>query len=85
MSKATITSKGQLTIPKDVRDRLGLQTGDRLVFEIDGDSVRIRVERRRALEALRGSLPAKHRYPGKEGEREVARRHVTREVLEQGS
>lgn len=38
----TLTSKGQVTIPQDVRERLGLLPGTRVVFEIDGDSVRIR-------------------------------------------
>lgn len=30
MSTTTLTSKGQLTLPKDVRDRLKLHTGDKL-------------------------------------------------------
>jgi AbrB family looped-hinge helix DNA binding protein len=42
MSVATITSKGQTTIPKDVRDRLNLKPGDRLDFIFDSDgSLRI--------------------------------------------
>ena len=32
MSIATMTSKGQVTIPKAIRDRLGLEKGDRLEF-----------------------------------------------------
>ena len=32
MSGATLTSKGQITIPKDVRERLGIDTGDRVEF-----------------------------------------------------
>ena len=37
MSTATLTSKGQVTIPADVRQRLGLEAGDRIEFvEIDG-------------------------------------------------
>ena len=37
MSTATLTSKGQVTIPADVRQRLGLESGDRIEFiEMDG-------------------------------------------------
>ena len=82
MSRAKLTSKGQLTVPKDVRDRLGLKSGDRVVFEFEEDSVRLRVERRKSLGELMGSLPATREYPGKEAEREAARRHLAREVLE---
>ena len=37
MSVATITSKGQVTIPKDVRDELGLEPGMKLDFIRVGD------------------------------------------------
>lgn len=37
MSTSTLTSKGQTTIPKDVRKRLNLRPGDRLEFVIDED------------------------------------------------
>lgn len=37
MTTATLTSKGQVTIPADVRQRMGLESGDRIEFvEIDG-------------------------------------------------
>lgn len=37
MSTATVTSKGQITIPADVRRRLGLESGDRVEFvEVEG-------------------------------------------------
>ena len=37
MATSTLTSKGQVTIPKQVRARLGLKVGDRLRFQIDPD------------------------------------------------
>jgi antitoxin PrlF len=38
MVTAALTSKGQLTIPKSVRDSLRLRTGDRVAFVLRGDS-----------------------------------------------
>jgi antitoxin PrlF len=34
---ATVTSKGQVTIPKVVRDALGIKAGDEVIFRVDGD------------------------------------------------
>ncbi len=33
---ARVTSKGQVTIPKAVRDSLGIETGDHIVFRVEG-------------------------------------------------
>lgn len=35
MSAATITSKGQITIPKDIRTLLDLQSGDKINFVVE--------------------------------------------------
>jgi len=35
MPEATITSKGQITVPKEIREALGVQAGDVLDFAID--------------------------------------------------
>jgi AbrB family looped-hinge helix DNA binding protein len=37
-----ITTKGQVTIPLEVRTRLGLLPNSEVIFEVDGDSARIR-------------------------------------------
>ncbi len=34
MQKTTLTSKGQVTIPKNIRDSIGLHTGDKIEFII---------------------------------------------------
>lgn len=46
--KAKITSKGQLTISKEVRRALGVREGDNLLFKIndEGDEVTVRVARK---------------------------------------
>jgi AbrB family looped-hinge helix DNA binding protein len=35
MATATITSKGQVTIPKKIREKLGLKPGDKISFEVN--------------------------------------------------
>jgi AbrB family looped-hinge helix DNA binding protein len=55
-AESTLTSKGQTTIPKDIRDSLGLKSGDRITFTLMPDgTVQMRVKNRSAL-ALAGSL-----------------------------
>lgn len=46
--EAKLTSKGQITVPREVRRKLGLQTGDKLLFESDGEQIRIRPVRKRS-------------------------------------
>ena len=37
MPTATVTTKGQITIPKDIRERLGVESGDRVNFLVQDD------------------------------------------------
>jgi AbrB family looped-hinge helix DNA binding protein len=56
MSETTLTSKGQVTVPREIRDRLGLTSGDKLAFTLLSDgTVVMRAKRRRLLD-LAGSL-----------------------------
>lgn len=38
---AKVMSKGQITIPKDVREALGVSCGDRVTFLVEGGNVRV--------------------------------------------
>jgi AbrB family looped-hinge helix DNA binding protein len=61
MSAATLTSKGQITLPKPIRDRLGLRAGDRVSFrEREDGTIVLEAERRDAL-ALFGMLKPRRR------------------------
>jgi antitoxin PrlF len=52
---ARITSKGQITVPHEIRRVMGVQPGDRLVFESDGGEVRVRPVRTQSpFEKYRG-------------------------------
>jgi antitoxin PrlF len=44
--QAKITSKGQITVPREVRHVLGVRAGDRLLFESDAKGVRVMPLRR---------------------------------------
>ena len=56
--KATITSKAQITLPKDLRLLLGVGPGDRIVFEPQPDgSARVARAQEPSFAALRGVLP----------------------------
>ena len=43
MQSTSVTSKGQVTIPKALRQRLGIRTGTRVEFILTGDRVELRV------------------------------------------
>ena len=43
--EAKVTSKGQVTIPKDIRRALGIEEGDSVVFEADENGVYLRPAR----------------------------------------
>jgi AbrB family looped-hinge helix DNA binding protein len=60
-AESTLTSKGQTTIPKDIRDSLKLKSGDRITFTMMPDgTVQMRVKNKSAM-ALGGSLRKKGR------------------------
>jgi antitoxin PrlF len=56
MVEATMTTKGQITVPKAIRDRLRLEPGDKVFFDVREDgSVRV-VARNQPMEPLFGML-----------------------------
>ncbi|WEK04901.1 MAG: AbrB/MazE/SpoVT family DNA-binding domain-containing protein [Candidatus Devosia phytovorans] len=50
MASATMTSKGQMTLPKDVRDELGLKPGDKVDIVKQGGVYTLRPRNVRATE-----------------------------------
>lgn len=54
---ATLTSKGQVTIPKQARDTLNLDTGDRVEFIIGDDGRLFILPVTRPVKTLKGMLP----------------------------
>ena len=54
---AIVTSKGQITIPKTIREDMGISFKDKIDFIIDGD--RLVLRRVKTLKDLRGSIPSR--------------------------
>ena len=57
MITATITSKGQITIPKLIRDQLDLHAGDKISFIEDEDGSINLIPIKKPLSALKGLVP----------------------------
>ena len=77
MSTARVTSKGQVTIPAEVRRALKIDQGDDLVFQVTSErSAELRVQKRQRLSDFYGALPAARLYPGKEAIREEVGREL---------
>jgi AbrB family looped-hinge helix DNA binding protein len=56
-----VGAKGQVVIPKSIRDELGIEPGDEVDFEVDGGAVRVReaaseADRATRVRKLRGML-----------------------------
>lgn len=60
---ATLTSKGQTTIPKEIRDELGMKPGDRMTFTLMPDATVVMRVKSKKLSDLAGTLHKKGRKP----------------------
>jgi antitoxin PrlF len=60
-TEATLTSKGQTTIPREIRDSLGLQPGDRMTFTLMPDGTVIMRAKTRSVMDVAGVLRKKGR------------------------
>jgi AbrB family looped-hinge helix DNA binding protein len=58
---ATLTSKGQMTIPKAIRDSLGMKAGDRMTFTLMPDGIVVLRVKNKRVSDLGGILHKKGR------------------------
>lgn len=56
--QATITSKGQVTLPKPIRDKLHLKPGDKIEFVLDDDDGLRVTPVTASITQLKGMVPA---------------------------
>ena len=78
----TITSKSQITIPKDVRERLNLQPKDKLLVTVQGDRIIMIPIRMRPLTELRGVIHVDRPFPGMDAVREELHYELGRRMAE---
>ena len=83
MSESVITRKGQVTIPKDIRDHLKAQEGERVVFVLRGNEVILKVVRGSILD-LRGSVKPVKRPEDFDAVRRSVKRKTSTRVARHG-
>lgn len=84
MTQSTITDKFQTTIPREVREALGLRPRQRISYEVRSDqSVILRPEP--ALDELFGSLKLKRPVASTQEEKQAAREAVARQSAGKGT
>jgi antitoxin PrlF len=62
-AESTLTSKGQTTIPKDIRERLHMKAGDRMTFTLMPDGTVLLRIKNKSVMSLAGSLRRKGQKP----------------------
>ncbi len=83
IDSAKIMSKGQVTIPVDVRKALGVAEGDRISFVVDGNSVRIVNAAIFAMQMLQAELEGEAEKIGLKSDEDVAK--LMKEIRNEGS
>ena len=64
IDNAKVMAKGQVTIPKDVREVLGVASGDRISFIVEGSAVRIVNSAVYAMQMLQGEMAGEAEQSG---------------------
>ena len=72
MSKATVTSKGQVTIPKDIRDALNLHVGTQLNFTLTQHGEVIVSSATESISKLKGFIKHNRKKPVSQAEMKKA-------------
>ena len=83
MLESTMTRKGQVTIPKAIRDRLGVKEGEKVLFVMRGEEVVLKVIKGTILD-LRGSVQPSVRPEDFEKIRQSVKQTVAKKVAGHG-
>jgi bifunctional DNA-binding transcriptional regulator/antitoxin component of YhaV-PrlF toxin-antitoxin module len=83
MIESTVTDKGQTTVPRQVREALGIKPRQRLQWDIEADGTATVRPEPSAL-ALFGSLKIRKKFPGLKAEKAAVRKHVATHAAHEG-
>ena len=83
MPESIMTRKGQVTIPKDIRDRLGVKEGEKVLFVVRGHEIILKVVKGSILD-LRGSVRPTTRPEDFDKVRQSVKQTVARRVARHG-
>jgi AbrB family looped-hinge helix DNA binding protein len=82
--ESSVSPKGQITLPVEVRRRLGIKAKDKVVITVDGDDIRI-VPAQSRLDSIYLSVPALTTALTPQEVRAIARDEHAREAAVEGS
>ena len=72
VNDAKVMSKGQVTIPKNVREALGIDVGDRVTFIVDGNEIRMMNSAVYALKRFQKQMKGEAKKAGFMSEDDIA-------------
>jgi AbrB family looped-hinge helix DNA binding protein len=78
MQQAKVTFKGQITIPKAVREALDIREGDSVTFMVEENHAVLKPLKKKNLLDFYGAFPTKRPYPGLE----TVRKEVHNKIAE---
>lgn len=81
---ATLTSKGQITIPKPIREALSLKKKDRLIFSVIEDGLIAVKTLKKDFLGMGGSVPPLKKPEDFEKVREKVAKKIAESVVEEG-
>ncbi|MCM1508469.1 MAG: AbrB/MazE/SpoVT family DNA-binding domain-containing protein [Ruminococcus flavefaciens] len=71
IDNAKVMSKGQVTIPKDIREILGIESGDRVTFIVENGTVRIVNSAVYAMQVFQQNMKGEAENTGLENEEDI--------------
>lgn len=71
IDNAKVMSKGQVTIPKDIREILGIESGDRVTFIVENGMVRIVNSAVYAMQVFQSKMEGEAKNAGIEDEEDI--------------